>query len=569
MVERTVGNRYRLEEHLGAGGMGEVWRATDLQLQETVALKRPREGDIGHEARIGAELSHPNVITVLGTVTDGGEQWLVMEYLPSRSLAEIIEADGPIPAQRAVKIGAQLADALAAMHAKGMVHRDVKPGNVLVTDDDVAKLSDFGISRWAEATRVGGGDVAGTAAYLAPEVADGHEARPASDVFALGATLFAAVEGTSPWGSPDAGSSEQLRRAKAYDITPPRHAGPFGELLAQLLRRDPQDRPATENVRPLLEGVRLPRHRKAIVIGTAALAVVAVAVGAMVVFSPRQATAGIVGDPDTMDVCGLAAGQADFAQLHVREVDTSAESSYWFNGCASWLVFGDNRDEGVIVEYSVKQAVPFGQAKAGGKLGPVEHNASSSDLCVKSVTLADGNHLQIEAKDGGAPAQPLCELAQTAGEHARGVLAPGEVPRRTQPWPKGSLGSLNACDLLDPATVKTQLGAEATPYSLNELGRWGCGWDHEQRTASIEFNRQGTFEEDDGAHADVGRDRVAVYEPDDGGCEVSVQHRVVVEGKNPRFEVVMVSLGDRDAADPATLCPGAIELAKAVVARLP
>ena len=151
VVGRTIAERYRLEEHLGAGGMGDVWRATDLELQETVAMKRPREGDARHEARIGAELSHPNVVTVHGTVVDGDEHWLVMEYLPSRSLAQIIEADGPIGPERAAKIGAQLASALSAMHAKGMVHRDVKPGNVLVADDDVAKLSDFGISRWAEA----------------------------------------------------------------------------------------------------------------------------------------------------------------------------------------------------------------------------------------------------------------------------------------------------------------------------------------------------------------------------------------------------------------------------------
>ena len=138
-------------------------------------------------------------------------------------------------------------------------------------------------------------------------------------MFALGATLFAAVEGTSPWGSPDAGSQEQLRRAKAYDITPPQLAGPFGDLLAQLMQRQPQDRPATENVQALLEGVKLPnpRRRKAIVIGAAALAVV-VAAGAVVY--AQLPKAGTVGDPFTMDVCGLAA--SDYSRFSARKIDT-------------------------------------------------------------------------------------------------------------------------------------------------------------------------------------------------------------------------------------------------------
>jgi hypothetical protein len=568
VVERTVGDRYRLEEHLGAGGMGEVWRATDLRLHETVALKRPREGDVGHEARIGAELSHPNVITVHGTVTDGDEQWLVMEYLPSRSLSEIIEADGPISPKRAAKIGAQLADALAAMHAKGMVHRDVKPGNVLVTDNDVAKLSDFGISRWAEATRVGGGDVAGTAAYLAPEVADGHEARPASDVFALGATLFAAVEGTSPWGSPDAGSSEQLRRAKAYDITPAQHAGPFGDLLAQLMRRDPQDRPATENVRPLLEGVKLPnpRRRKAIIIGAAALAV---AVAAGVVFYPRTPGLGTVGDPNTMDVCSLAATNADYAQLRTREVETAEVNSYWFNGCASWLTFSEKKDEGVVVEYSVKQFIQYGDEKPTGELGPVKHNSSTADLCVKSLTLADGNVVEIAAKAGGGPDRQLCELAQVAGEHARTVLTQGEIPRRDQPWPRASLGAVDACGLLTNDELKSQLNGDPNHYQGTEAGHWGCGWDHGKRTVSIEFSREGPFDPGDGTRVDVGGGRVAVSDAEDGECGVSVRHRVARPGADERIEAMTVVLEDKDATDPATLCPGAVELARAAVAKLP
>ncbi len=569
MVGRTVAERYRLEEHLGAGGMGDVWRATDLRLRETVALKRSRDGDIGHEARIGAELSHPNVITVHGTVTDGDEQWLVMEYLPARTLAEIIEADGPITPQRAARIGAQLADALAAMHAKNMVHRDVKPGNVLVTANDVAKLSDFGISRWAEQTRVGGGDVAGTPAYLAPEVADGHEARPASDVFALGATLFAAVEGTSPWGSPDAGPQEQLRRAKAYDITPPRHEGPFGGLLAQLLRRAPQERPAAENVRALLDGVKLPnpRRRKAIVIGAAALAVV-VAAGA--VLYARLPAPGTVGDPTTMDVCGLASDTI-YGRFTPRHVRTSEVGSYWFSGCVTWIGLNEQDNEGVQVDYNVKIFVPQGKEEPAGVLGPAEQVSSTEEQCVHTVKLADGNVLEIVTKPGGGPARPLCEFGRVAADHALTVLREEQIPRRSEPWPRDSLGSVDSCSLLTKDEVTEGLRAEAAPYPWHELAGWGCGWDYQQRQASIEFSRQKPFDHDDGTPVDVGRGKQAFFEPnsDEPACTVKIAQRVAREAPPERIEVARVILADRTVADPDALCHGAIELATAVVAKLP
>lgn len=571
MVGRTIAERYRLEEHLGSGGMGEVWRATDLTLRETVALKRPKEGDARHEARIGAELSHPNVITVHGTVTDGDEQWMVMEYLPSRSLSEIIEADGPISEQRAARIGAQLADALAAMHAKNMVYRDVKPGNVLVTDDDVAKLSDFGISRWAEQTRVGGGDVAGTAAYLAPEVADGREARPSSDVFALGATLFAAVEGTSPWGSPDAGTAEQLRRAKAYDITPPQHPGPFGDLLAQFLRRDPQRRPAAENAKALLEGVQLPnpRRRKAVVFGAAALVAVVAAGVAVYTQLPKPGT---VGDPVTMDVCGLAV--SDWSRFGVRENDTAAVNAYWIGGCTSWLTFADNPndDEGLLVDYFVELVVPTaGNAPPSGALGPVKTGASDDKHCIHTVQLADGNALVVEVKPGGGPDRPMCEISKTAAEHVRTVLSERQIPRRDEPWPANSLANADACALLTEQELAAQLRSVAIPYQWNHLGKWGCGWDYSTRTASVEFYREAPLDDGDGVRVDVGGGLVARSEPEpeDELCEVTIEQRVAREGQDRKMEIARVTLSEDKVADPSTLCDGALDLAKAVAPRLP
>ncbi|NUT93216.1 MAG: serine/threonine protein kinase, partial [Saccharothrix sp.] len=178
--------------------MGEVWRATDLELRRVVALKLATTGDgeaTRREARIGAGLHHANVISVFDTVVDGGRRWLVMEYLPARSLAEICRTDGPVDAGLATRIGAQIATALSAMHAKGMVHRDITLANVLVTPDGTAKLADLGVAMWDEVTLTGSVKDAGTAGYLAPEVLRGHRATPAADVYSLGVTLSAASEG--------------------------------------------------------------------------------------------------------------------------------------------------------------------------------------------------------------------------------------------------------------------------------------------------------------------------------------------------------------------------------------
>ncbi|MCO1574333.1 protein kinase [Crossiella sp. SN42] len=193
-----IAGRYQLEEPVGAGGMGQVWRATDLELRRVVAVKLTSTGDseeTRREARIGAGVHHPNVISVFDVVTEDERRWLVMEYLPSRSLAELCQEEGPLAPDRVARIGAQIATALSAMHAKGMVHRDIKPANILVAEDGTAKLTDLGIASWHHVTLTGTARSAGTPGYLAPEVLAGLRATPASDVYALGVALSAAVEG--------------------------------------------------------------------------------------------------------------------------------------------------------------------------------------------------------------------------------------------------------------------------------------------------------------------------------------------------------------------------------------
>ncbi len=264
-----IGNRYRIEECIGVGAMGVVWRATDELLGRTVAVKEllalpPGTGtsDIDHsrqrilrEGRIGARLQHAHVISIFDVVIHEDRPWLVMEYLPSESLAARIRLHGPLPAAEAADIGRQMADGLAAAHLAGVVHRDVKPGNVLVAPNGLVKLTDFGVSRAVDEVQLTRtGLIAGTPAYLAPEIAQGREPTAASDVFALGATLYAAVEGVPPFGLDD-NPYALLHKVATGEPEPPRQAGPLTGVLMQLLSVDPQARPSAAQARDLLAAV--------------------------------------------------------------------------------------------------------------------------------------------------------------------------------------------------------------------------------------------------------------------------------------------------------------------------
>jgi hypothetical protein len=265
---RLVAGRYRLVYRIGTGAMGVVWQAHDERLNRTVAVKRlllqpglpPDEAHeaverVMREGRIAAKLHHPNAIAVFDVVDEQGAPCLIMEYLPSKSLAMVMAERGPLPAREVARIGAQSAAALAAAHAAGIVHRDVKPGNILLGDDGTVKITDFGISRATDdVTVTKTGMIAGTPAYLAPEAAIGNEPTPASDVFSLGSTLYAAVEGEPPFGLTE-NTLQLLHAVAAGRINPPLQAGPLTGVLTWLLATDPEDRPSTSRTRDLLAAV--------------------------------------------------------------------------------------------------------------------------------------------------------------------------------------------------------------------------------------------------------------------------------------------------------------------------
>ncbi|MPY81008.1 MAG: protein kinase [Actinophytocola sp.] len=254
-VDDLIAGRYRLRAMLGRGAMGVVWQATDQRLHRTVALKQllqpnvdPQQAEQAQqramrEGRIAARLHHPNAVAIHDIVLDNGLPVLVMEYLPSRSLADLIAGYGRLAPDAVARIGTQVASALSAAHAAGIVHRDVKPANILITDDGTAKLTDFGISHAA-------GDVAltqtelfaGTPAYLAPEVALGHRPTAASDVFSLGSTLYAAVEGSPPFGDDAENPLALLHVIAAGQVRQPQQAGALTPVLGAMLNVDPARR---------------------------------------------------------------------------------------------------------------------------------------------------------------------------------------------------------------------------------------------------------------------------------------------------------------------------------------
>ena len=250
--------------------MGIVWRAHDESLDRPVAVKEfvytDTDGTNGadatserhrvmREGRIAARLQHPHAVNVYNVVEDDGRPWLIMEYQSSRSLADVIAERGPLQPAEVVSIGRQLAAALTAAHAAGIVHRDVKPGNVLVAADGTAKLTDFGISHAVgDGTMTTTGEIAGTPAFFAPEVARGEQATFASDVFSLGSTLYNAVEGAPPFPHSD-NQIALLYRVATGEVRPAGRAGVLAPVLRQLLQSDPAFRPDTNAARAALTTV--------------------------------------------------------------------------------------------------------------------------------------------------------------------------------------------------------------------------------------------------------------------------------------------------------------------------
>jgi eukaryotic-like serine/threonine-protein kinase len=266
---RLLSGRYRLTTVIGRGGMGTVWQGRDELLNRDVAVKEilwpphftEQEQRLAcrravREAQMAGRLSHRNVVRIFDIVEDDGHPCIVMEYLPYRSLGELVLEDGPLPPDRAAAIGLDVLAALRAAHQEGILHRDVKPGNILICPDDRVVLTDFGIARAADSTTLtAGGTLLGSPAYIAPERARGGAgaAGAPGDLWGLGASLYAAVEGHPPFEGN--GALATLTAVVADEPELASHAGPLWPVIEGLLRKDPDQRLDADTTGQLLRQV--------------------------------------------------------------------------------------------------------------------------------------------------------------------------------------------------------------------------------------------------------------------------------------------------------------------------
>ncbi len=283
-MTRLVASRYRLGEPLGTGGMGRVWLARDEMLRRDVAIKElvlphglstEERAELRlrtlREARAAARLSHPNVIQIYDVIQSEDEPWIVMEYVRSRSLYEVVRRDGPLSPKAAAEVALAILAALVAAHRAGVLHRDVKPGNVLLADDGRVVLTDFGLAAFesGEGSVTRPGLVLGSPQYVAPERARDGVSTPEADLWSLGATLYAAVEGHAPYARTTAMAT--LTALATEQLEPPHRAGPLRPVLDGLLRKNPRTRMTAPEAEKLLRRVvagdgrarrRVPRARR-------------------------------------------------------------------------------------------------------------------------------------------------------------------------------------------------------------------------------------------------------------------------------------------------------------------
>ncbi|MFD1273810.1 serine/threonine-protein kinase [Streptomyces kaempferi] len=275
--ERLLAGRYRLGDVLGRGGMGTVWRAQDETLGRTVAVKElrfPSSIDEDEkrrlitrtlrEAKAIARIRNNGAVTVFDVVDEDNRPWIVMELVEGKSLAEVIREDGVLTPKRAAEVGLAILDVLRSAHREGILHRDVKPSNVLISDDGRVVLTDFGIAQVeGDPSITSTGMLVGAPSYISPERARGHKPGPAADLWSLGGLLYASVEGVPPY---DRGSAiATLTAVMTEPVEQPKNAGPLETVIYGLLAKDPEQRLDNERARAMLsEVIRAPEPRAAV-----------------------------------------------------------------------------------------------------------------------------------------------------------------------------------------------------------------------------------------------------------------------------------------------------------------
>ncbi|WP_227025002.1 serine/threonine-protein kinase [Streptomyces tsukubensis] len=583
-----------MEKTIGEGGMGVVWLAWDETLRRRVAVKcaRPDDGEaakrLKKEAQYAARLHHPNIVPVFDFVEEESACWIVMEYVPSRSLAQLVRESGLLTPEDAGSIGCQIAAALARSHTEGVVHGDVTPENVLVTEEGVARLMDFGIARalWSDATQTHTvtGTVRGKPKYLAPEVAKGEHGDEKADVFSLGASLYAAVKGRSPYGEAEHPMAYLVRAIEGH-IETPEGVGPLAAPLTELLTPDPRHRPGaaeayklltraappSPNVQELLRDghtlplslgsltLRLPRplrrRRRTLALSAVTLIAVAALTTGLVVFLPgddkgatkdatgesgqagtdaKSSTSAAVSGPGTAGAIGVARTADPCALLDAPSLsrfgDTERDPSYGrFERCDVLVKSkGGNEVAGVQVDLD-KNPAEFGDDVSTRRVGNVTVGTMprDGDECVRVISTADSKQIVVVAERYDSPSPDPCRLADAATDHAVSVLDRGAVPRRTTTTAANSLARLDACDLLDAAALKRLPGVDPRDPEP-DFGDWGCDWSSPDGAtgAQLVFNRDNDLSDDGDPTVVAGRrSYVSPRESGDDDCVVRTPHR--------------------------------------------
>ncbi|AXE89280.1 serine/threonine-protein kinase [Streptomyces sp. Go-475] len=650
--------RYVLKEVIGTGRGGEVWLAHDTVVGQDVALKRERvEGEretavrrlLGEPRALAKFRDHPHVVTLFDVLTvppdgdgnrsgngnedrngeeDGGGDaaeayWFVMEHVPGGGL----DRHPPMSPVRAARVGAQLADALAALHRAGIVHCDVKPANVGLTGRGTAKLLDFGAAYRAGGTETitANGPYSFTPDYAAPELARGNVPRPASDVFCLAATLHALVTGSPPRGGDDGeGAGEDTARLTHWKAEQgvveldAEAVGPLRPVLAAMLRRDPAQRPDAAEAGRLLaavaeSGTQVPggrpaepgggrRRRRVLFAGAlglcAALALGLVAlpggdagdgtgtgtrdsVGRQLPEDPgKGGTRSLIGDPRTADVCALT-DPAALDRFGRSEVDVDYGN---FDRC-DVLVHTDDSTR-IDVSLQLRRGAPPEASEPVRTIGSiaVREQPAEPDECGLLLSRDAGDGQDGDAGDGmyvgvrvdvghgevAGGAAALCAVADTAARSAAGVLNRGPLPRRSPGYPAASLAWADACALLDARALSVVPGVKADVPEAG-VANWECEWfsDVDDLEADIAFFRDEPRSARDGRTVELSGYQ-AVVEPEGNGadtCTVFVAYRAY-GGRDAETAMEMVRLYVGGQRPMGQLCGMATDLAASAAARL-
>ncbi|WP_232667857.1 serine/threonine-protein kinase [Pseudonocardia sp. TRM90224] len=618
-IGRLLDGRYRLHELIGHSGTASVWRATDELLGRDVALKRVQVPDVeaGHaldrtmrEARTAAALHHPNIVTVFNVLLEDGVPWLVMEYLPSRSLRRLLAERGALVPQEVAFIGARIAVALAVAHEAGVVHRDVTPDNILIGatglptigPDTVVKLADFGISHATTARTVTAtGVVSGTPAYIAPETARGGGTGPHTDVYSLGATLFAALDGLPPFGDDSENVLALLSRIASGGVPAPVRAGPLTGIIRALTADDPRARPTAAQAHAVLHGLvsgeemnaphgrvdALPRSdggrgsRRWGLIGAGAAVLVAVAVAVLLVPTGER-TRGDVGaapasstgappeaapyvDPESADPCSLI----DRGALAVHGTVAVHPDVSAFAVCDA-TISGAGGRVFLTASFDNENQRPYG---VGGDLERVGQltiaRRAVLGTCERYILFPDGTGAAISAEaEGGAGAgSDVCAVAETGVRAALDIVTRGSLYARVPLQSRTALAGIEACSLLRADDVDAVLPV-ADGVGEPGFGGWSCTWLKAGVAApafTVVYTHWFPLTDEDGRPVDIGGRAARVTEQPGRTCAVRIPQRTYAENGQDRLETAsLTGFGD----DPQ-LCAQMVELANRLVPRLP